>query len=83
MDDRNQYVTISMDPDLGIPYGTSVCIPELNVHFGHRIRAQIRDSSSDLKGTGFTRAEICVRSESDSYDTTVNRYVTLVFEKKV
>lgn len=69
-----------MDPDLEIPYKTSVCIPELNRHFGHRIRIQVRDSSSDLQGTGYTRADICVRSEIDSYDIHVNRQVTLIFE---
>lgn len=69
-----------MDQKLKIPYGTSVCIPELNKHYGHRIRIQVRDTSSDLKGMGFKRADICVRSETDSYDLTVNRKITLVFE---
>lgn len=70
-----------MDDALGIPYGTRVCIPQLNNHFGHNLRIQVRDSSYDLYGKGYTRADICVRSEMDSYDITVNRRVTLVFEK--
>lgn len=70
-----------MDENLGIPYGSPVCIPELNEHFGHRIRLQVRDSSSDLYRKGYKRADICVRSEMDSYDVTVNRKITLVFER--
>lgn len=81
MDDRNNYVTLAMDDTLQIPYGTPVCIPELNLHFGHRLRIEVRDTSSDLRGLGFKRADICVRSEIDSYDVNVNRRVTLVFEK--
>lgn len=69
-----------MDEKLQIPYGTNVCIPQLNQHFGHRIRIQVRDTSSDLTGTGYTRADICVRSETDSYDIILNEVVTLVFD---
>lgn len=69
-----------MDEQLNIPYGTPVCIPELNLHFGHKIQTQVRDSSCEVCGMGFKRADICVRSEVDSYDITVNRFVTLVFE---
>lgn len=68
-----------MDEKLKIKFGTKVCIPELNKHFGHRIILEVRDYSSDLEGSGFKRADICVRSEIDSYDVTVNRQVTLVF----
>lgn len=80
VDDRNQYVTVAMDPNLNIPYGSAICIPELNKHFGHRIRFRVCDSSSDLLGTGYGRADICVRSEVDSYDINVNRRATLFFE---
>lgn len=79
MDDRADYVTLSMDSNLGIPYGAKVCIPELNEHFGHRIRLEVRDSSYDLLGQGYARADICVRTEIDSYDSTVNREVTVIF----
>ncbi|KAI4461557.1 lipase [Holotrichia oblita] len=80
LDDRNQYVTLAMDEKLEIPYGTTVCIPQLNQHFGHRIRIQVRDTSTDLTGTGYSRADICVRSETDSYDKNLNEVVTLVFD---
>lgn len=74
-----KFVTLSMDEKLGLVYGTKVCIPELNQHFGHRILLEVRDSSSDLYGSGYKRAEVCVRSEIDSYDVSVNRKVTMYF----
>lgn len=68
-----------MDKMLKIPYGTKICIPELNEHFGHRILLEVRDTSFDLNNSGFSRADICVRTEIDSYDELVNRFVTLIF----
>ncbi|XP_072384248.1 uncharacterized protein [Diabrotica undecimpunctata] len=79
LDNRADFVTLAMDETIGIPYGTKVCIPELNQQYGHRILLEVRDSSYDLSGNGFTRADICVRSEVDSYDKSVNRLVHLVF----
>lgn len=81
IDNRAEFVTLAMDENLKIPYGTRVCIPELNKHFGHRIILEVRDSSFDLKGSSYSRADICVRTEIDSYDEVVNRFVTLVFVK--
>lgn len=71
-------MTLAMDKILKIPYGTKVCIPELNEHFGHKILVEVRDTSFELTGSGLSRAEICVRTEIDSYDKIVNRFVTLV-----
>ncbi|KAJ8919381.1 hypothetical protein NQ315_016474 [Exocentrus adspersus] len=79
IDNRAEFVTLSMDSGLGLPYGAPVCIPELNRHFGHKIKLQVRDSSFDMFEAGYTRADICVRSEVDSLDYNVNRQVTLVF----
>lgn len=66
-----------MDESLKIPYGTKACIPELNQHFGHRVVFEVRDTSSDLNGSKYKRADICVRTEIDSYDISVNRMATL------
>ncbi|XP_045479493.1 uncharacterized protein LOC123684320 [Harmonia axyridis] len=77
IDDRTNYVTLAMDETLNIPYGTKACIPELNQHFGHRVIFEVRDTSSDSKGSRYKRAEICVRTEIDSYDISVNRMATL------
>lgn len=69
-----------MDKNLKIPYGTNVCIPELNDHYKKHITFQIRDSGDNVDGFGYGRIDICVRSEVDSYDRSVNmNNVTLVF----
>lgn len=68
-----------MDETLKLPYATRVCIPELNYHYGRRLELQVRDIGSDLVGKKFKRADICVRTEEDSYDNIVNRIVTMVF----
>ncbi|XP_015122520.1 uncharacterized protein LOC107044946 [Diachasma alloeum] len=77
LDGRCEYVTAAMDMIPEIPYGTRVCIPELNEHFGRQIPIEIRDYGIDLKDQRFSQIDICVRSESDSYDIAVNKLVTI------
>ena len=81
LDGRAEFVTISMDLDSGIPYGTKFCIPELNAKFRRQIPLQARDKShySGVKTStaDFSHVDICVRSEEDSYDNSVNGVVTL------
>uniref|UniRef100_A0A182T6F4 Uncharacterized protein n=1 Tax=Anopheles maculatus TaxID=74869 RepID=A0A182T6F4_9DIPT len=79
LDNRAPYVTVGMDPDLKLPYGKEACIPELNRHFRRAVRLQVRDTHEDLRGGGFRRVDICVRTQEDSYDDIVNLLqVTLV-----
>lgn len=61
-----------MDEDLNIPYGTVICIPQLNAHYRRRIILQVRDAANNVQGQGYRRVDICVRSEADSYDHAVN-----------
>lgn len=69
-----------MDEDLKIPYGTLICIPQLNDHYRRRIVLQVRDTASNVKRQGYRRVDICVRSEADSYDHIVNlKSATVVF----
>ncbi|XP_014228480.1 uncharacterized protein LOC106653521 isoform X2 [Trichogramma pretiosum] len=77
LDGRASFVTVAMDEVFRLKYGSVVCIPELNEHFGKMIPLQVRDHGPNLIGKGFSRLDICVRSEADSYDTAVNRMVTL------
>ncbi|XP_071446726.1 uncharacterized protein [Hetaerina americana] len=79
IDGRARYVTISIDPALKIDYGTRVCIPQLNKHYRRHIPFEVRDASDMVWRRGYSRVEICVRSEEDSYDLAVNRNVTLIF----
>uniref|UniRef100_A0A146KRW6 Uncharacterized protein n=1 Tax=Lygus hesperus TaxID=30085 RepID=A0A146KRW6_LYGHE len=82
LDGRAPYVTVSTDPRLDVPYGTRVIIPELDRHFGveNGIRFEARDAGPHMEGAGFSRLDVCVRSEQDSYDAAVNRVATAVFE---
>lgn len=80
MDGREEYVTAAMDRHLNLPYGTSVCIPELNRHYRRRILIEVRDMDIEFDNLGVSQIDICVRSEADSYDVSINRPVTLVIE---
>ncbi|XP_015178133.1 PREDICTED: uncharacterized protein LOC107067283 isoform X1 [Polistes dominula] len=78
IDGRETYVTASMDLlGTNLKYGSHLCIPELNEHFGRRIPLQARDYDSNMSGKKFSRIDICVRTDVDSYDQAVNRLVTL------
>ncbi|PBC31637.1 hypothetical protein APICC_05755 [Apis cerana cerana] len=81
LDGRTEFVTVSMDLDSGIPYGTKLCIPELNAKFLRQIPLQARDRShyNDVKTNSpdFSHIDICVRTEEDTYDNSVNGIVTL------
>ncbi|XP_066995582.2 uncharacterized protein [Anabrus simplex] len=79
LDDRSQFATVALDKSVGLKYGTPVCVPELEVHYGRPLSLEVRDSGSNLDGKGFSQMDICVRSEADSYDHIVNRPATLVF----
>ncbi|XP_066603433.1 uncharacterized protein [Prorops nasuta] len=76
IDGRAKYVTVAMDLS-ALPYGSPICIPELNEHFGRRINLQARDYDWSFNKTGFSRLDICVRSVMDTYDKAVNRAVTI------
>ncbi|XP_048267269.1 uncharacterized protein LOC105666395 isoform X2 [Bombus terrestris] len=84
LDDRAEFVTVSMDLDSGIPYGTKLCIPELNEKFLRPIPLQARDKSryDDVgkNSPDFSHVDICVRTEQDTYDNSVNGIVTLYAE---
>ncbi|XP_020296958.1 uncharacterized protein LOC109861642 [Pseudomyrmex gracilis] len=80
LDGRTAYVTVAGNLKSGIPYGTKICIEKLNEQFGRQIPLQIRDqveSEEDYISLGFSRLEICVRTEEDTYDTYVNSLVTV------
>ncbi|XP_014482421.1 PREDICTED: uncharacterized protein LOC106748435 [Dinoponera quadriceps] len=79
LDGRNRYVTVAGNLRSGIPYGTKVCIEELNKHLGRRIPLEVRDQvdyGRDYLSPDLSSLEICVRTEEDTYDTYVNGLVT-------
>lgn len=69
-----------MDPKLKIPYGSAVCIPELNRLFDKKIRLQVRDDGIEMEGAEYSRIDICVDTEENALDSKFNlERVTLVF----
>lgn len=72
-----------MDSSLKLPYGTKVCVPWLNEHYNKDILLEVRDSSIDLTGAGYSRVDICVRTEEDTYDLAVNKKTTLVLRESI
>lgn len=77
---RVNYTTAGIDPNLNIPYGTAVCIPELNHIFNRRIYVQIRDDGIDMEGAEYSRIDICVDTEEHALDPKFNlERVTLIF----
>ncbi|KAK6185212.1 hypothetical protein SNE40_007495 [Patella caerulea] len=74
------YVSVAMDNHAGIPYGAHVCIPELNRKYSRQIPFRVVDTGSAFFGKGHSRIDICVRSAHDSYDSTINGHLTLVFD---
>ncbi|XP_012059666.1 PREDICTED: uncharacterized protein LOC105622865 [Atta cephalotes] len=79
LDGRAHYVSVAGNLKSGIPYGTKICIEELNEQFGKQILMQIRDQSDyeSNKLIDFSRLEICVRTEEDTYDKYLNDFVTI------
>ncbi|XP_018393715.1 PREDICTED: uncharacterized protein LOC108772643 [Cyphomyrmex costatus] len=80
LDGRARYVTVAGNLKSGISYGTNICIEKLNEQFGRQILLQIRDQT-DYENNGsqidFSRLEICVRTEEDTYDKYLNDLVTI------
>ncbi|KAL0105399.1 hypothetical protein PUN28_016802 [Cardiocondyla obscurior] len=80
LDGRVGYVTVAGDLRSGISYGTKVCIEKLNEQFGRQIYLQIRDQTdyeNSSVALDFSRLEICVRTEQDTYDNYLNDLVTI------
>ncbi|XP_052790678.1 uncharacterized protein LOC128224733 [Mya arenaria] len=73
------FVTVAMDNHAGIAFDSRLCIPELNRKYGRFIDFRVRDTGSAFTNKGYSRIDICVRTIHDSYDSTINGGLTLVF----
>ncbi|XP_046381018.1 uncharacterized protein LOC124152217 isoform X1 [Haliotis rufescens] len=73
------YVSVAMDNHAGIAYGTAICIPEMNHRYNKHIVFKVVDTGSAFSGKGHGRIDICVSSQANSYDSTINGHLTLVF----
>ncbi|GAB6026476.1 hypothetical protein CHUAL_012903 [Chamberlinius hualienensis] len=73
------YVSVAMDKNKKIKYGTKLCIPEINKFYGKTIEFRVVDSGSSFTGKGFSRIDICVANEQESLKDLVNGKLTLIF----
>jgi 3D (Asp-Asp-Asp) domain-containing protein len=76
---RAKFVSVAMDENLHIRYGTKIRIPELDKKFGKPIEFRVVDIGGDLKGKGHRRVDICVENEKASLDPAINTSLTLEF----
>lgn len=80
LDGGATWVSVAMDRFLHIPYGTHLCIPELNHKYNRVIEFRVVDTGSAFSHKGYSRIDICTRSQHDSLDGTINGHLTLVFQ---
>lgn len=67
------YVSVAMDQDLKLPYGTLVYIPTLDAHYGKRIVFKAVDHGGDFISKGFSKCDIRCKTLLDSTDDFLNR----------
>ena len=73
------YVSVAMDKDLNLPYGTKLGIPEISASYKTSIEFRVVDTGNAFTGKGYTRIDICTANYSSSLDPAVNRMLTLQF----
>ncbi|GAB6029983.1 hypothetical protein CHUAL_005675 [Chamberlinius hualienensis] len=76
---KASYVSVAMDKNLKIKYGTKLCIPELNKKYGKNIEFRVVDTGPSFTAKGYSRIDICVSNKQNSFDTNVNGKLTLIF----
>ncbi len=76
---RAPYVSVAMDKNLRIPYGTKLRIAELEKKYGRPIEFRVVDTGGAFTNRGFSRIDICTASRRDSLDPTINGPLTLTF----
>ncbi|GMU56853.1 MAG: hypothetical protein AMXMBFR33_59990 [Candidatus Xenobia bacterium] len=76
---RAPYVSVAMDKNLRIPYGTKLRIAELEKKYGRPIEFRVVDTGGAFTNRGYSRIDICTASRRDSLDPTINGPLTLSF----
>ncbi len=73
------YVSVAMDKNLEIPYGTMVTITEIEASYKKPIEFRVVDTGCAFTGQGYTRIDICTADRTASLDPAINRMLTLQF----
>lgn len=76
---KADYVSVAMDKNQKIPYGTKLRIPELEKKYGKAIEFRVVDTGGAFTGKGNSRIDICTANEKASTDPTINGPLTLQF----
>jgi 3D (Asp-Asp-Asp) domain-containing protein len=76
---KSEYVSVAMDKELNIPYGTKLRIPEIEDAYKTKIEFRVVDTGSAFTGKGYARIDICTADSTASLDPAINRILTLQF----
>lgn len=76
---KADYVSVAMDKNENIPYGTKLRIPELEKKYGRAIEFRVVDTGGAFTGKGNSRIDICTANQKASTDSTINGPLTLQF----
>ena len=76
---KADYVSVAMDKNLALDYGTKLRIPELEKKYGKQIEFRVVDTGGHFKNKGYTRIDICVKDREASLESTINGTLTLEF----
>lgn len=76
---KADYVSVAMDKNQNIPYGTKLRIPELEKKYGKAIEFRVVDTGGAFTGKGNSRIDICTANAKASTDPTINGPLTLQF----
>lgn len=71
------YVSVAMDKGV-FPYGTELCIPQLEQKYNMQIPFRVVDTGGAFMGQGTSRIDICTANSAASMDSTINGALQLV-----
>jgi hypothetical protein len=80
LDGKASYVSVAMDKNLQIKYGTKLRIVELERKYNRQIEFRVVDTGGHFTDKGYTRIDICTRNREASLDPTINGTLTLQFD---
>lgn len=74
---KDPYVSVAMDKNLKIPYGTVLWIPGFDLKYKRPIVFRVVDNGGAFVGKGWSRMDICTASKKDSEDNFLNKRHTI------
>ena len=82
LDGKAKSAAIALDKNLyksgQVKYGDSFTIPEIDKKYGRHIDFRAVDTGGAFTNKGFSRVDVCTRSNKDAHDPTINGKLTLI-----